>query len=78
MKERIQALVGPLPFRLWVGTFHSIGVRVLRGSASAAGVDALEVESDFEGDIHLKYIGIAGVNPNGGSGHCLGAREWSC
>ncbi|MBM3320106.1 MAG: UvrD-helicase domain-containing protein [Candidatus Eisenbacteria bacterium] len=42
MRERIEKLIGPLPYRLWVGTFHSIGVRILRRSGEALGI-----RSDF-------------------------------
>ena len=38
LKSRLNALVGPQALGLWVGTFHSIGVRILRKSGSAVGV----------------------------------------
>jgi DNA helicase-2/ATP-dependent DNA helicase PcrA len=38
LKSRLAALVGPAAFGLWVGTFHSIGVRVLRRDGAAVGV----------------------------------------
>lgn len=33
MKERLEKLIGFLPNRLWAGTFHSIGARILRNNA---------------------------------------------
>jgi len=38
LKARLAALVGPASFGLWVGTFHSIGVRLLRRDGPAIGV----------------------------------------
>ncbi|MFH1679628.1 MAG: UvrD-helicase domain-containing protein, partial [Candidatus Eisenbacteria bacterium] len=38
MRERIERLVGALPYRLWVGTFHATGVRILRQSGEALGI----------------------------------------
>ena len=38
MKERISALVGQkISSRLWMGTFHSIFLRLLRGNAELIG-----------------------------------------
>ncbi len=34
MKERVKDILGELPPRLWAGTFHSIGARILRRHAS--------------------------------------------
>ena len=38
MRERIVSLVGDAGRRAWIGTFHSIGVRILRREAAHAGV----------------------------------------
>ena len=38
LKQRLHALVGPMAQGLWVGTFHSIGVRILRRDGAAVGV----------------------------------------
>lgn len=38
MKERIEALVGGGATGMWLGTFHSIGVRILRRDGEAVGV----------------------------------------
>ena len=37
MKERLDDLLGFLPYNLWAGTFHSIGARILRKHASLLG-----------------------------------------
>ncbi|MBC8195160.1 MAG: DNA helicase PcrA [Actinobacteria bacterium] len=37
MKERVAALVGPVAHRMWVSTFHSACVRILRGDADRIG-----------------------------------------
>ncbi len=37
MKERLEDLLGFLPYGLWAGTFHSMGARILRMHASLAG-----------------------------------------
>ncbi len=37
MKDRLEGLLGYLPYNLWAGTFHSIGARILRKHASLAG-----------------------------------------
>ncbi len=37
MKERLENLLGFLPYNLWAGTFHSIGARILRKHAALVG-----------------------------------------
>ena len=37
MKERVAALVGPVAHRMWVSTFHSACVRILRRDAEQLG-----------------------------------------
>jgi ATP-dependent DNA helicase UvrD/PcrA len=39
MKERVAHLLGGAPRDLWVGTFHATGVRILRQSGPAIGID---------------------------------------
>ncbi|MBV7364250.1 UvrD-helicase domain-containing protein [Actinomycetaceae bacterium TAE3-ERU4] len=38
MRERVSSLVGPAANRMWVSTFHSACVRILRANANAAGL----------------------------------------
>lgn len=42
MRERIEASIGEIPKGMWVGTFHSICVKILR-----ACIDVLDYSSDF-------------------------------
>src|SRR5205814_7739030 len=37
MKSRVQALVGPVAYKMWVSTFHSASVRILRRDAQRLG-----------------------------------------
>ncbi len=37
MKERLESLLGFLPYNLWAGTFHSIGAKILRRHAALLG-----------------------------------------
>jgi ATP-dependent DNA helicase UvrD/PcrA len=39
MKDRVAFLLGGAPRDLWVGTFHATGVRILRQSGTAIGID---------------------------------------
>ncbi|OFR90948.1 ATP-dependent DNA helicase PcrA [Micrococcus sp. HMSC067E09] len=38
MRERITGLIGPMAQRMWISTFHSSAVRILRNEASAIGL----------------------------------------
>ena len=38
MRSRVEGLVGPVAQRMWVSTFHSACVRILRREAKAIGV----------------------------------------
>ena len=38
MRERLQRLIGPMAESLWIGTFHSIAVRILRIHAERVGL----------------------------------------
>ncbi len=40
MKTRIESLIGPVTSQMWVGTFHSICVRILRRDASLIGYNS--------------------------------------
>src|SRR5258708_6477581 len=40
MKERLRAMIGEAAEGLWLGTFHSIGARILRRHAEAVGLKA--------------------------------------
>ena len=38
MKERVQSLIGPMADSVWLGTFHSICVKILRNHAEVVGL----------------------------------------
>ena len=38
MRERVASLIGPVAEQIWLGTFHSIAVRILRRHAEAVGL----------------------------------------
>ena len=38
MKERVQSLIGPMADSVWLGTFHSICVKILRNHAEIVGL----------------------------------------
>src|ERR1700741_2669162 len=38
MRERVALLVGPVAESLWLGTFHALGVRILRRHAEGVGL----------------------------------------
>src|SRR5262252_4316275 len=38
MRSRIEANVGPAASRLWIGTFHATGLRILRREAATLGL----------------------------------------
>lgn len=42
MKERISALIGPMAWSIWAGTFHSICVRILRNE-----IEKIDYSSNF-------------------------------
>ncbi len=57
MKERLETLIGFLPNRLWAGTFHSIGARILRANAAQAGRTAnFSILDEDDSRIILKQI----------------------
>jgi len=57
MKERLETLIGFLPKRLWAGTFHSIGARILRTNATLIGRTAnFTIMDEDDSRIILKQI----------------------
>ncbi len=57
MKERLAKLIGFLPNRLWAGTFHSIGARILRAHAPLVGRTAnFTILDDDDSRVILKQI----------------------
>ncbi|MGM0651451.1 MAG: ATP-dependent helicase [Bacillota bacterium] len=57
MKERLEDLLGFLPYNLWSGTFHSIGARILRKHASLAGrTPNFTIFDEDDMRVQLKHI----------------------
>ncbi|GMR05285.1 MAG: UvrD-helicase domain-containing protein [Thermodesulfobacteriota bacterium] len=57
MRERLHGLIGEQARRLWLGTFHSLGLRLLRTEARSAGLGAeLTVYGDDEQLMLVKEV----------------------
>ena len=60
MRERVSGLVGPMAESMWLGTFHSIGVRILRKHASLCGLETNFTILDTDDQLRLiKQVMIA-------------------
>jgi DNA helicase-2/ATP-dependent DNA helicase PcrA len=53
MRERVAQLVGPVAEALWLGTFHAIGVRILRRHAEAVGLKSNFTILDSDDQLRL-------------------------
>ncbi|MBF0356698.1 MAG: UvrD-helicase domain-containing protein [Alphaproteobacteria bacterium] len=53
MQERVASLVGPAARSAWLGTFHSIGVRILRAHGEAVGLKSNFTVLDEDDQIRL-------------------------
>jgi len=53
MRERVEALVGPASEGLWLGTFHALGVRILRRHAERIGLKSNFTILDTDDQIRL-------------------------
>ena len=53
MRERVAALVGPVAEGIWLGTFHSIAVRILRRHAEAVGLKSNFTILDTDDQLRL-------------------------
>jgi DNA helicase-2/ATP-dependent DNA helicase PcrA len=53
MRERVSALVGPAAEQLWLGTFHALGVRMLRRHARLAGLESNFTILDTDDQLRL-------------------------
>jgi len=57
MKDRLEELLGYLPYNLWAGTFHSIGARILRKHAALSGRTAnFSIFDEDDTRVTLKQI----------------------
>ena len=64
MKERLEALIGPPALDLWVGTFHSVCVRILRRDIDKLGYDKSYViyDTDDQTSVIKSCIEQLGIN----------------
>ena len=53
MRERISGMIGPVAQDLWLGTFHSLGVRLLRRHAEAVGLQSNFTILDADDQLRL-------------------------
>jgi len=53
MRDRVGALVGPATEGLWLGTFHSLGVRILRRHAELVGLKSNFTILDTDDQVRL-------------------------
>jgi len=53
MRERIATLVGPMAEQLWLGTFHALGVRMLRRHARLVGLESNFTILDTDDQLRL-------------------------
>lgn len=62
MRERVAALVGPQAQRMWVSTFHSACVRILRAEHEAAGLRSTFTIYDAQDSQRLVQIVLKAAN----------------
>jgi DNA helicase-2/ATP-dependent DNA helicase PcrA len=53
MRDRVATLVGPLAEQLWLGTFHALGVRMLRRHAATVGLESNFTILDTDDQLRL-------------------------
>lgn len=65
MKERVAQLVGPVSDGIWLGTFHSLCLRILRSHADAVGLgsDFTVLDSDDQLRVLKQVMEAAHVDP---------------
>ncbi len=65
MRERIRGLLGRDPAGAWIGTFHSLGARILRRHAPALGWDPAFTIFDAEASLReiRRVMDAAGLDP---------------
>ncbi|MDR0945933.1 MAG: UvrD-helicase domain-containing protein, partial [Bifidobacteriaceae bacterium] len=64
MRERVEALVGPVAKRMWVSTFHSACVRILRREAATLGVKSSFSIYDTQDSLRLITMAAGALNVN--------------
>lgn len=64
MKERLEKMIGADAFSVWLGTFHSIGIRILRKHGSLLGLESnfIVLDSDDQERLLKQMMQEAGVD----------------
>lgn len=64
MKERLEKMIGGDAFSVWLGTFHSIGIRILRKHGSLLGLDSnfIVLDTDDQERLLKQMMQEAGVD----------------
>ncbi len=62
MKERLERLIGPSTAEMWLGTFHSVGLRILKENSQLAGVPPHFTVYDNDDQIALIKESIKELN----------------
>jgi DNA helicase-2/ATP-dependent DNA helicase PcrA len=65
MRERVTSMIGPGAERLWLGTFHSLGVRILRRHAGLLGMSSNFTILDPDDQLRLtkQLVEAAKIDP---------------
>ena len=65
VKDRVAGLVGPVAQKMWIGTFHSACVRILRGNITSLGYkSAFTIYDSSDSDRLISFImKDAGIDP---------------
>ena len=64
MKERLEKILGPKAKDLWLGTFHSTGLRILRKDGHNLGIDPNFIVYDDDDQLALVKLCMAELNIN--------------
>src|SRR5688572_26833715 len=57
VKDRVAGLVGPVAQKMWIGTFHSACVRILRGNIGSLGYkSAFTIYDSADSDRLISYV----------------------
>ena len=65
MRERVAALAGDIAEAMWLGTFHSLGLRILRRHTELAGLQSgfTILDTDDQQRLLKQVIEAAGLDP---------------
>jgi len=64
MRERLEKILGPLAENIWLGTFHSIGLRILRKDGYHIGIDPNFIVYDDDDQLSLVKLCMSELNIN--------------